>query len=76
MQAPYTAAKFAVTGFTEALRTELIHARSRIHLAIVHPPATNTPFFAHAGSRMEGGVPGRCRRSMNPRWLPPPFMTR
>ncbi|GGB45100.1 hypothetical protein GCM10011505_27980 [Tistrella bauzanensis] len=57
LQAPYTAAKFAVTGFTEALRTELIHARSRIHLAIVHPPATNTPFFAHAGSRMEGGVP-------------------
>ncbi|WP_296708419.1 SDR family oxidoreductase [Tistrella sp.] len=55
--APYAAAKSAVAAFTQAVRTELIHDRSRIHLALVHPPATDTPFFAHAGARLAEGVP-------------------
>ncbi len=51
-EAPYSAAKFAVRGFVEALRAELSH--SRIHLGLVHPPAVNTPFYSHAGNRMAG----------------------
>ncbi|CAH2600653.1 SDR family oxidoreductase [Rhodovastum atsumiense] len=63
LQAPYSAAKFGVRGFTEAIRSELIHDRSPIHLGIVHPPSVNTPFFSHAGARMAG----------EPRPLPPVY---
>lgn len=54
LQSAYSAAKFAVRGFTEAVRSELIHDRAGVHLALVHPPSTNTPFFSHAASRMAG----------------------
>ena len=54
LQSAYCAAKFAMRGFTEAVRSELIHDRSPIHLGIVHPPSVNTPFFSHAGMRMTG----------------------
>ncbi|MFC4167404.1 SDR family oxidoreductase [Teichococcus aestuarii] len=58
MQSAYSAAKHAVAGFTEALRAELIEARSAVQMGIVHPPSTNTPFFSHAASHLpEGGVP-------------------
>lgn len=52
LQVPYSASKFAVRGFTEALRAELIGQRSRIRLSRVDPPATNTPFYNHAKSYM------------------------
>ncbi|MBN8873441.1 MAG: SDR family NAD(P)-dependent oxidoreductase [Rhodospirillales bacterium] len=54
LQAPYCGAKFALRGFTEAVRSELVDAGSAVHLGIVHPPGVNTPFFAHAGARMQG----------------------
>ena len=54
LQTAYSGAKFALRGFTEAVQSELRHAGSRIHVAMVHPPAVNTPFFSHAGSRMRG----------------------
>ena len=54
LQSAYSASKFALRGFTDAVRVELIHARSPIHLGIVHPPSVNTPFFSHAGARMQG----------------------
>ncbi|MDQ1081666.1 SDR family oxidoreductase [Pseudoroseomonas cervicalis] len=58
LQSAYSAAKYAVAGFTEAVRAELIEARSRVQLGIVHPPSTNTPFFSHASAHLpEGGVP-------------------
>ncbi|MXP62223.1 SDR family NAD(P)-dependent oxidoreductase [Roseomonas sp. M0104] len=57
LQSAYSAAKYAVAGFTEAVRAELLHDSSRVHLGIVHPPSTNTPFFNHAASRLEDGVP-------------------
>ena len=38
-------------GFTEALRSELIHDRSRIHLTMVHLPAINTPQFDWARNK-------------------------
>ena len=54
LQSAYSAAKYAVRGFTEAVRAELIHDRAGVHMAMVHPPSTNTPFFSHAGSHMAG----------------------
>jgi short-subunit dehydrogenase len=52
LQAAYCGAKFAVRGFTDALRSELIHAGSRIRLAMVQLPAVNTPQFDWARSRL------------------------
>lgn len=48
----YAGAKAAVRGFTQSVQAELKLARSRIRLAIVFPPAVNTPFFAHAASHL------------------------
>lgn len=45
LQAPYCGAKSAIRGFTDSLRTELIHDKSRIHLTMVHLSAFNTPQF-------------------------------
>ncbi|HVZ32919.1 MAG TPA: SDR family oxidoreductase, partial [Polyangiaceae bacterium] len=52
LQSAYCAAKFAIRGFTDSLRSELIHERSRIHLTMVQLPAVNTPQFDWARSRM------------------------
>jgi short-subunit dehydrogenase len=57
LQSAYSAAKFAVFGFTEALRAELRHEGSPVQLSIVHPPSTNTPCFEHAANRLADGVP-------------------
>jgi len=45
LQSVYCGAKYAVRGFTDALRSELIHDRSAIKLVMVHLPAVNTPQF-------------------------------
>ncbi|GAA0593816.1 SDR family oxidoreductase [Kutzneria viridogrisea] len=45
LQSAYCAAKHAVKGFTEALRCELLHERSGVHVTMVHLPAMNTPQF-------------------------------
>lgn len=52
LQAPYCAAKFAVRGFTDSLRSELLHDRSRIRLTMVQLCAFNTPQFDWARSHM------------------------
>jgi short-subunit dehydrogenase len=52
LQSSYCAAKFAVRGFTDALRLELARERSRIRLTMVQLPAVNTPQFDWARSRM------------------------
>ncbi|MCI0752580.1 SDR family oxidoreductase [Teichococcus vastitatis] len=57
LQSAYCAAKYAVAGFTEAIRSELIHENSAVQIGIVHPPSTNTPFFNHALSKLKEGVP-------------------
>jgi short-subunit dehydrogenase len=54
LQAAYCAAKFAVRGFTDSLRSELAHDGSRIRLTMVQLPAVNTPQFDWARSRMAG----------------------
>lgn len=45
LQSAYCGAKHAIRGFTESLRTELLHERSRIRVTIVELPAVNTPQF-------------------------------
>jgi hypothetical protein len=52
LQSAYCAAKFAVRGFTDALRCELIDQGSRIRLTMVQLPAVNTPQFDWARSRL------------------------
>jgi NADP-dependent 3-hydroxy acid dehydrogenase YdfG len=52
LQSAYCAAKHAVQGFTESLRSELIHDRSRVHLTTVQLPAVNTPQFSWIRTRM------------------------
>jgi NAD(P)-dependent dehydrogenase (short-subunit alcohol dehydrogenase family) len=52
LQSAYCAAKFAVRGFTDSLRSELAHDRSKIRLTMVQLPAVNTPQFDWARSRM------------------------
>lgn len=53
LQSAYCAAKFAIRGFTDALRCELIHDGSRIRLTMVQLPAHNTPQFDWARNRMD-----------------------
>jgi short-subunit dehydrogenase len=45
LQSAYCGAKHAIRGFTDSLRAELIHDRSRIALCMVQLPAVNTPQF-------------------------------
>jgi hypothetical protein len=52
LQASYCGAKFAVRGFMESLRTELLHDGSGIRVACVHLPAVNTPQFRRSRSRL------------------------
>lgn len=56
LQSAYCAAKHAVRGFTESLRSELIHEGSHIAVTEVHLPAINTPQFDWARAR-HGGKP-------------------
>jgi len=53
LQSAYCAAKFAVRGFTDSLRSELISERSGIRLCMVQLPAVNTPQFDWALNHME-----------------------
>ena len=52
LQAAYCGAKHAIKGFTESLRTELLHDGSRVHVTMVQLPALNTPQFDLARSKM------------------------
>ena len=52
LQAAYCAAKHAVLGFTESLRTELLHDNSKVHVTMVQLPALNTPQFEWVKSRL------------------------
>ena len=52
LQSAYCAAKHALVGFTDSLRSELIHDGSRVRVTVVHMPALNTPQFSWCKSRM------------------------
>jgi NAD(P)-dependent dehydrogenase (short-subunit alcohol dehydrogenase family) len=45
LQAPYCGAKAALRGFTDSIRCELAHDRSRVHVTMVQLSAFNTPQF-------------------------------
>jgi NAD(P)-dependent dehydrogenase (short-subunit alcohol dehydrogenase family) len=45
LQASYCGAKFAIRGFTDALRTELMHERSNVRITMVQLPGMNTTQF-------------------------------
>jgi NAD(P)-dependent dehydrogenase (short-subunit alcohol dehydrogenase family) len=52
LQAAYCGAKHAIRGFTESVRCELLHDRSRVRLTIVELPGLNTPQFEWIRNRM------------------------
>jgi NAD(P)-dependent dehydrogenase (short-subunit alcohol dehydrogenase family) len=52
LQAAYCGAKHAIRGFTDSLRSELIHANSAVALTMVELPAVNTPQFDWARTHM------------------------
>jgi NAD(P)-dependent dehydrogenase (short-subunit alcohol dehydrogenase family) len=52
LQTAYCGAKHAIQGFTEALRCELLHDRSGVHVTMVQMPAVNTPQFDWVLSRL------------------------
>jgi NAD(P)-dependent dehydrogenase (short-subunit alcohol dehydrogenase family) len=52
LQGAYCGAKFAIRGFTDSLRTELLHERLNIHVTMVQMPALNTPQFDRARNKM------------------------
>jgi NAD(P)-dependent dehydrogenase (short-subunit alcohol dehydrogenase family) len=55
-QGPYCAAKAAVRGFVDSLRSELLYERSKVRLTIVHLPAVNTPQFDWARNKFDRKV--------------------
>src|SRR2546423_3424151 len=52
LQSAYCGAKHAIKGFTESVRTELMHDRSHIEISMVQLPAVNTPQFDWVLSRL------------------------
>jgi short-subunit dehydrogenase len=52
LQSAYCAAKHAGDGFSESLRCELLHDRSRVQVMRVQLPAMNTPQFRWVKSRL------------------------
>lgn len=52
LQTAYCGAKHAIQGFHEALRCELLHEHSNVHVTMVQMPAVNTPQFSWLLSRL------------------------
>jgi short-subunit dehydrogenase len=63
LQAAYCGAKHAIDGFTQSLRSELLHDESAVRVTMVQLPALNTPQFDWA----------RTRLPRRPRPVPPIF---
>jgi len=54
LQSAYCAAKHAVEGFCDSLRSELLHDGSGVKVTMVQLPALNTPQFEWVKSRLPG----------------------
>jgi NAD(P)-dependent dehydrogenase (short-subunit alcohol dehydrogenase family) len=52
LQSAYCAAKHAIQGFHDSLRSELIHDNSNVRVTMVQLPAMNTPQFSWVKSRL------------------------
>lgn len=64
LQSAYCGAKSAIRGFTDSIRCELIHHKSKVRISMVHMPAVNTPQFTW--NRVKSGL-------RHPQPLPPIF---
>ena len=53
LQSAYCAAKHAIAGFTDSLRCELLHDKSKVRVTMVQMPALNTPQFGWVKSRLK-----------------------
>jgi NAD(P)-dependent dehydrogenase (short-subunit alcohol dehydrogenase family) len=52
LQSAYCGAKFAIRGFTDSVRTELMHEGSGVWISMVQLPAVNTPQFNWCRTRL------------------------
>src|SRR4051794_38095980 len=52
LQSAYCASKHAIQGFTESIRSELIHEGSAVRVSIVNMPALNTTQFVWTKNKM------------------------
>lgn len=52
LQSVYCGAKAAIRGFTDSIRSELIHDGSGVHITMVQMPALNTPQFDWARNKL------------------------
>ena len=52
LQSAYCGAKFGMRGFTDSVRTELMHDRSNVWITMVQLPAVNTPQFNWCRTRL------------------------
>ena len=69
LQSVYCGAKFAIRGFTDSIRSELLHDRSRVHITMVQMPALNTPQFDWARNKT-GKRPQPVPPIFQPEWPP------
>jgi NAD(P)-dependent dehydrogenase (short-subunit alcohol dehydrogenase family) len=53
LQGPYSATKFAVKGFTDALRMELERSGAPVHVTLIKPAGIDTPFQEHARNLLD-----------------------
>lgn len=52
LQSAYCGAKHAIRGFTDSLRSELLHDQSQVHITMVQLPAVNTPQFSWVKNKL------------------------
>jgi len=52
LQSAYCGSKFAIRGFTDSIRTELMHDGSNVWVTMVQLPAVNTPQFDWCRTRL------------------------
>ena len=52
LQSAYCGAKHGMRGFTDSIRCELLHRKSRVRMTMVQLPAMNTPQFDWVESRL------------------------
>lgn len=56
LQSVYCGAKAAIRGFTDAVRTELMHEHSKVHITMVQMPGMNTPQFGWSRNKMDAAM--------------------
>ncbi len=65
LQTAYCGSKHAIQGFNEALRCELLHDKSNVHVTMVQMPAVNTPQFSWVLNRLP-----KCAQPVPPIYQP------